>query len=76
MVVDGGPYEGTGGDRLQVLDPAVGEAFEEVPAGTRVEVLVDDPRSERDLPLAAEAEGHAVLEVEAVGSWLRILIEK
>ncbi|HXQ58371.1 MAG TPA: aldehyde dehydrogenase family protein, partial [Actinomycetes bacterium] len=38
MVVDGGPYEGTGGDRLQVLDPAVGEAFEEVPAGTPADV--------------------------------------
>ncbi len=50
--------------------------LEEVARGTRVEVLVDDPRSERDLPVAAEAEGHAVLEIEAVGSWLRILIEK
>jgi TusA-related sulfurtransferase len=44
--------------------------------GTLVEVLVDDPRSERDLPIAAEAEGHAVLEVESVATYLRILIEK
>ena len=38
MFVDGGPYEGTGGGRLQVLDPAVGEAFEEVPAATPADV--------------------------------------
>lgn len=45
--------------------------------GALVEVLVDDPRSERDLPVAAESEGHAVLAVEWVGaSCLRILIEK
>ena len=50
--------------------------LEEVAHGTLVEVLVDDPRSERDLPAAAEAEGHAVLEVEAVATHLRILIEK
>lgn len=50
--------------------------LEEVAAGTVIEVLVDDPRSERDLPAAAEAEGHAVLCVDHVGSWLRILIEK
>lgn len=50
--------------------------LEEVARGTLVEVLVDDPRSERDLPVAAEAEGHAVLEVEWDGAHLRILIEK
>ena len=50
--------------------------LETVAIGTLVEVLVDDPRSERDLPVAAEAEGHAVLEVENVGPHLRILIEK
>jgi tRNA 2-thiouridine synthesizing protein A len=50
--------------------------LEEVARGTLVEVLVDDPRSERDLPAAAEAEGYAVLEVEAVATHLRILIEK
>ena len=38
MFVDGRPYQGTGGDRLQVLDPAVGAAFEEVPAGTPADV--------------------------------------
>lgn len=50
--------------------------LETVPAGTLVEVLVDDPRSERDLPAAAEAEGHAVLAVEARTGHLSILIEK
>jgi succinate-semialdehyde dehydrogenase/glutarate-semialdehyde dehydrogenase len=34
MLVDGEPYPGEGGDRLEVLDPATGEPFEEVPAGT------------------------------------------
>jgi TusA-related sulfurtransferase len=50
--------------------------LEDVPRGTLVEVLVDDPRSERDLPVAAEAEGYAVLEIEAAPTHLRILIEK
>jgi tRNA 2-thiouridine synthesizing protein A len=50
--------------------------LEEVAPGTLVEVLVDDPRSQRDLPIAAEAEGYAVLEVEALATHLRILLEK
>ncbi len=50
--------------------------LETVPSGALLEVLVDDPRSERDLPVAAEAEGHAVLEIENLGTHLRILIEK
>jgi TusA-related sulfurtransferase len=52
-------------------------ALEALPRGALVEVLIDDPRSERDLPVAAESEGHAVLSVEWIGSaYLRILIEK
>jgi TusA-related sulfurtransferase len=51
-------------------------ALEGVPRGTVLEILVDDPRSERDLPAAAEAEGHAVLSVEATPSGIRILVEK
>ncbi len=50
--------------------------MEQVAPGTVVAVLVDDPRSERDLPVAAEAEGYAVLEIEAAATHLRILIEK
>jgi TusA-related sulfurtransferase len=51
-------------------------ALEPLARGTLVEVLVDDPRSRRDLPLAAEAEGHAVLSVEDAGGAIRILLEK
>ncbi len=50
--------------------------LEEAEIGVLVEVLVDDPRSEHDLPVAAEAEGHAVLLVESLGDYLRIVIEK
>jgi TusA-related sulfurtransferase len=50
--------------------------LEGVARGALVEVLVDDPRSERDLPAAAEAEGYAVLEIEPGPTHLRILIEK
>lgn len=50
--------------------------LEEIDVGDLLEVLVDDPRSERDLPAAAEAEGHVVVSVEATATWLRILIEK
>ena len=43
--------------------------------GSELAVLVDDPRSVRDLPRAAEAEGYLVVEVEdLVGAW-RIVIE-
>ena len=38
MLVDGGPYEGTGGGRLEVLDPATGELVDTVPAGTAADV--------------------------------------
>ena len=51
-------------------------ALEAMPRGATLELLVDDPRSERDLPIAAEAEGHAVVSVEWAGAVLRIVIEK
>jgi TusA-related sulfurtransferase len=44
--------------------------------GTELSVLVDDPRSVRDLPRAAEAEGYLVVEVADVGGAWRIVIEK
>ena len=50
--------------------------LENAARGDRIEVLVDDPRSERDLPMAAEAEGYAVLAVEQTPTHLRIVIEK
>ena len=50
--------------------------LEASPKGTEVAVVVDDPRSVRDLPRAAEAEGYLVVEVaELAGAW-RIVIEK
>lgn len=51
-------------------------ALESLPRGSIVEILVDDARSERDLPTAAEAEGHAVLSVERLAAHMRIVIEK
>jgi TusA-related sulfurtransferase len=50
--------------------------LETLAAGTVVEVLVDDPRSEKDLPVAAESAGHFVLAIENKSTHLRILIEK
>jgi len=38
MFVDGGPYEGTGGERLEVLDPATGAPVDTVPAGGPADV--------------------------------------
>ena len=50
--------------------------LEDLEYGATVTLLLDDPRAARDLPRAAEAEGHGVLEViEADGLW-RIVIEK
>jgi len=42
--------------------------------GERLRVLVDDPRAERDLPAAAEASGHVVVESEwsPKGLWITI----
>ena len=38
MLVGGGPFEPAGGDRLEVLDPATAEPFEEVLAATPADV--------------------------------------
>jgi TusA-related sulfurtransferase len=44
--------------------------------GDLLEVTLDDPRGARDLPRAAEAEGHHVVSEEAgVGRWV-IVLEK
>lgn len=42
----------------------------------RLALVVDDPRSVRDLPRAAEAEGYDVVEVADVEGGWRIVIEK
>lgn len=44
--------------------------------GELIELAIDDPRGLRDLPRAAEAEGHSVIGVRAQGSGWLILIEK
>lgn len=44
--------------------------------GDLLELVLDDPRGARDLPRAAEAEGHHVVSAHAKGtSWI-IVIEK
>ena len=43
--------------------------------GDVLELLVDDERAVRDIPRAAEAEGHAVVEVRAEEGQWRIVIE-
>jgi tRNA 2-thiouridine synthesizing protein A len=39
--------------------------LEALPRGGELELIVDDPKGARDIPQAAEAEGYAVIEVEA-----------
>jgi tRNA 2-thiouridine synthesizing protein A len=48
----------------------------DLPQGALVELTLDDPRGARDLPRAAEAEGHHVVSVEPhPGRWI-VLLEK
>ncbi len=44
--------------------------------GELLELLLDDPRSIRDLPRAAEAEGHSILEIAPENGFWRVVIEK
>jgi TusA-related sulfurtransferase len=44
--------------------------------GQTLELTIDDPRGARDIPRAAEAEGYAVGEVQAVDGVWHLLIEK
>ncbi len=50
--------------------------LEEMDRGARLVLLADDPRAQRDIPGAAEAEGWAVLGVTSVGGATRIEIER
>jgi TusA-related sulfurtransferase len=50
--------------------------LEEMAPGEMLELVIDDPRGVRDIPRAAEAEGHAVIEVAALDSAWCIKIEK
>jgi tRNA 2-thiouridine synthesizing protein A len=50
--------------------------LERMNRGEVLELILDDPRGVRDIPRAAEAEGHVVLGVHpAAGEW-RMRIEK
>jgi len=51
--------------------------IERMRVGEILEVTIDDPRGARDIPRAAEAEGHAIVEARtaAAGVWI-IRIEK
>ena len=49
--------------------------LETLARGTSTELLVDDPRSVRDLPRAAEASGHHVAAIVDEGVLWRITLE-
>jgi TusA-related sulfurtransferase len=50
--------------------------LEAMARGEVLDLTIDDPRGARDIPLAAEAEGYAVIEMrEIAGTW-RLRIEK
>jgi TusA-related sulfurtransferase len=44
--------------------------------GETIELTIDDPRGARDIPRAAEAEGHAVTRIESADDLWRLWIEK
>ena len=50
--------------------------LEQLARGAALELILDDPRSIRDIPRAAEAEGYAVAEPRRVGTAWRLRIEK
>ncbi|MFN8544842.1 MAG: sulfurtransferase TusA family protein [Candidatus Binatia bacterium] len=49
--------------------------LESLPRGTEVTFLIDDARSVRDLPRAAEASGHHVVDIAASDAHWRITLE-
>ena len=49
--------------------------LETLARGVVVDLVIDDPRSLRDLPRAAEASGHHVVDVGAAGPPWRIRLE-
>lgn len=50
--------------------------LEQIERGAVLELILDDPRSIRDIPRAAEAEGYVVAEPRRDGSAWRLRIEK
>jgi len=49
--------------------------LETLAAGEKLDVLLDDPQGARDLPRAAEANGHHVVDIAAGAAYWRITIE-
>jgi TusA-related sulfurtransferase len=49
--------------------------LETLPRGTEVDIVIDDPRSLRDLPRAAEASGHHVVGIEGESAPWHIILE-
>jgi TusA-related sulfurtransferase len=50
-------------------------ALEQLPRGRRLQLVTDDPRALADIPVAAEAEGHVIVEAVRRGDIVTILIE-
>ena len=50
--------------------------LEDLERGDVLELLLDDPKGRRDIPRAAEAEGHAIVGIDEVEGGWRIAIEK
>jgi TusA-related sulfurtransferase len=50
--------------------------LEAMQRGETIELTLDDPRGARDIPRAAEAEGYALLQIEAGEGYWRLWIEK
>ncbi len=50
--------------------------LETMRTGEILEILVDDPAAERDIPQAAESCGHAVIETRSGPEGLTIIIER
>ena len=46
--------------------------LEALSRGAEAELILDDPKGARDIPRAAEAQGYAVVAVEAAGTEWRI----
>jgi TusA-related sulfurtransferase len=49
--------------------------IETLARGTEIDLLVDEPQGARDIPRAAEAEGHHLVAVSAEGGHWRITLE-
>lgn len=50
--------------------------LERMSRGKRLELVTDDPRAYTDIPVAAEAEGYAVIEAVREDKIVRIVIER